>query len=85
MADQLHTEGTQGPAVKLIVIGKTGTTLLRKGLFIVCAAMLTLPACTSHKRCEAYSSNQKKKNKKHCMAYSYYQAKTVQNSVTFPG
>jgi riboflavin synthase alpha subunit len=53
----------QRSAFQSIGSGKVARFILRKGLIIAIGASLTLPACQSHKLCEAYSNATLKKNK----------------------
>jgi hypothetical protein len=54
-AEKNQMKHTQESAVKSELSGKTAKGIVRKVLIIAIGASLTLPACTSHKLCEAYS------------------------------
>lgn len=60
-AKQIQEEAIQ-PVIHTGIIRKAGSFLIRKGLFIAIGASLVLPACKSHKHCDAYSNSTIKKH-----------------------
>jgi hypothetical protein len=81
MASQQHPEEAKMPALNLVVFKKVIRTISRNGMIILIGLALALPACKTHKRCEAYSSIQKKKGRsKHCPAYSFNAKATPESS-----
>jgi hypothetical protein len=66
MANKKHSSEDQTPGVNLIIIGKLRShffsKVLVKMVVIAIGASLVLPACKSHKLCEAYSDSRSLKN-----------------------
>ncbi len=49
--------------VQVVLTGKRARSVVFKSLIIALGASLTLPSCSSHKLCEAYSKATPKKDK----------------------
>lgn len=75
MASKPQTTAAQGTALNSNIIGKAGRSFLRKSLIIAIGASLVLPACKSHKHCDAYSNSTIRKDLKSGAAFSVNQNK----------
>jgi hypothetical protein len=64
------------PAIQTGMIRTAGSLLIRKGLLIAIGASLVLPACKSHKHCDAYSNSTIKKHVSTGPVYSMNQHQT---------
>jgi hypothetical protein len=62
MASKPQPTAVQETALKSNIIGKAGRLFIRKSLIIAIGASLVLPACKSHKHCDAYSNSTIRKN-----------------------
>jgi hypothetical protein len=75
---------TQGEAIQPVnhigIIRKAGSLLIRKGVLIAIGASLVLPACKSHKHCDAYSNSTIKRHGASGSVYSM-----SQNQAQHPG
>jgi hypothetical protein len=80
MAQQNQNQAQQKSNVNLIIIGKMRKVLIGKGLLIAMCASLVLPACKSHKLCEAYSDSRIQKNHKSGPAFSLNQTSKVHSN-----
>jgi hypothetical protein len=80
MVKQTQPQEEQTPAVNLIIIGKVHKPLLGKLVLALICASLVLPACKSHKLCEAYSYSTPKKEIKAGVVTSTNQSSKVHNN-----